>query len=502
MAILKLTDMLKPLEWGKSFVGDGLPPGPTEDFHTGLKLSWDWYQGNVGFLMDAYRDFGPAFTTRLMGVKIVWLIGAEANQHMYVDNWRDFHWWGEAIHGHLAGLIGNGLLASVDETHDKARRLLDPVFSKSNLKKFVDTMIEETESEVQAFRDGQEFDFYEWVYDLALINASSCFMGMATDRVDTRKLHENFDTCVEFYQKPIHLQALRGPGTPHWYFQKARTKLDDVLYDEIDDRMQGATGKGDNILDRLIDAEDDGDTFSRDEMRDQIMNLYWAGHDTTISAVSWMIMMLGKHPDVYDRLQTEVDERVGDEPVDGEEVIEGLPYMEMVMDETLRLYPPAWVAFRKARSEFEMYGHTIPAGTDVAFSSFATHRLPHLFDNPEAFNPRRMEPENKRNFPPGAYIPFARGPRTCIGMNFAKYEIKLIVSTLMRHFDFELVPGQNYQGYPVATLTPEEVRITVKRRNTTSSGGTGGDETKQPVSSDATFNEPGDEDGESKCPVH
>lgn len=484
-------------------MGDGLPPGPTEDFYTGLKMSWDWYQGNVEFLMDAYRDYGPCFTTRLMGVKIVWLIGAEANQYMYVDNWRDFHWWGEAIDGHLAGLIGNGLLASVDETHDKARKLLDPVFSKSNLRKYVGSMIEQTETEVRSFADGKEFDFYDWVYDQALINASACFMGMDPDRVDTRELHENFDTCVEFYQKPIHLQGLRGPGTPHWYFKKAKNRLDTILEREIQQRANGETGHGDNILDRLIEAEQDGDSFTEDEMKDQIMNLYWAGHDTTISAISWLMMMVGKHVDVYEKLRTEIDERVGDSPIEPEEVIEGLPYLEMVMDETLRLYPPAWVAFRKSRSEFEMYGHTIPEDTEVAFSSFATHRLPHLFDNPEAFNPERMKPENKRDFPPGAYIPFARGPRTCIGMNFAKYEIKLIVATLMRHFDFELTPGQEYQAYPVATLTPSEVRVTLDRRNqstTISNGGSTGE--KEPVSGDASFKENSGDSDDSQCPVH
>ncbi|MFB6226892.1 MAG: cytochrome P450 [bacterium] len=496
---------MKPIEWGKSFTGDDLPPGPNDDFYTGVKLSWDWYQGNLGFLLDAYREFGPVFTTRMMGMKIVWIIGAEANQRMYVDDWREFHWWGESIHGQLAGLIGEGLLASDGETHDKARRLLDPVFSKTNLKKFVKTMIDETESQVQQFRDGEQLDFYEWVYDLALDNASACFMGMDSDRVDTETLHKNFDICVEYYQEPIHVQALRGPGTPYWYFKKAKNKIDNVLEEEIQDRRRQTDLADDNILDRLLEAEVDGETFTDDEIHDQILNLYWAGHDTTISAISWLIMLVGKYPEVYERLQTEVDERVGDAPVETEEVIEGLPYMEMVMDETLRLYPPAWVAFRKSQSDIDIYGHTIPADTEVAFSSFATHRLPHLFENPEAFNPERMKPENQRDFPPGAYIPFARGPRTCIGMNFAKYEIKLIVATLLRHFDYELMPGQKYRGYPVATLTPDEVLIELNRRNggNTSAVGAGSsiEQPGTPGSVDDAQSGP-DTSGSSGCPVH
>lgn len=498
--MLDLTDIVQPVEWAKSFTGDGLPPGPDDDYYTGFKFARDWSNGNLEFLFDLYREYGPVFTGRMMGLKMIWLIGAEANQLMYVDNWRDFFWWGKAQEGQLAGLIGEGLLASVDEQHDKARRLLDPVFSKENLEKYVHEMIEVTETEVEKLEAGDSFDFYEWVYDLALLNATDCFMGMDTDSVDTQDLHVNFDICVKFYQKQVYLQALRGPFTPHSKFQKAKEKLDDVLYDEIEDRRESGPKDNDNILDRLLAAEEDGEYFSDEEIRDQIMNLYWAGHDTTISAISWLIMLVGKYADVYEKLQTEIDERVGDEPITAEEAIDGLPYLEMIIDETLRLYPPAWIAIRRSRKEFEMYGHTIPEGIDVAFSSYLTHRLPHLFDQPEAFRPERMTPENKRDFPDGAYIPFARGPRTCIGMNFAKYEIKLIVATLLRHFDYELLPGQSFKAYPVATLTPESVRINLNRSsNGTSLAGSQSGTSGSMVGPDDVENGDGDT---SDCPVH
>lgn len=499
--MLSLGDLVRPVEWGKSFVGDGLPPGPSDgkDLYTGYKFSRNWAQGNLEFLHEAYNEYGPAFTTRIMGLKIVWLIGAEANQTMYVDDWRDFYWWGESIHGHLAGLIGEGLLGSVDETHDKARKLLDPVFSKDNLKKYVDDMIELTESKVQEFEDGGRFDFYEWAYDIALLNATQCFMGMDTDRTDVRELHEHFDTTVKFFQKPIHFQTFRGPGTPHWTFQKSKDRLDEILLGEIKHRRESGMKEKDNILDRLLEAEEDGESFTDDEIHDQILNLYWAGHDTTISAMSWFIILVGKHPDVYENLRTEIDERVGDEPITAEEVIDGLPYLEMVMDEALRLYPPAWAAFRKTRKEFEMYGWTIPEGTEVGFSSYVTHRLPHLWEQPEAFKPRRMEPEKQRDFPSGAYIPFARGPRTCIGMNFAKYELKLVIATLLRHFDYELLPGQTYDAYPVATLTPDEAQIQVRRRENGSALVSGnGSREAVPLDSDDFSGE--NEAGE--CPVH
>ncbi|MFB6347186.1 MAG: cytochrome P450 [bacterium] len=484
---------MKPVEWAKSFTGDGLPDGPNDDYYTGVKFSWYWYQGNMEKFMDLYLEHGPVFTVRIMGLKVIVIIGAEANQYMYVDNWRDFYWWGEAVQGHLAELIGNGLLASVDEKHDKARRLLDPVFSKETLQDYARTMVEHTESEVQRLADQEGyFDFYEWVYDVALINASACFMGMDTNKLDLETLHEHFETCVKFYQEPILAQTLRGPFTPHRRFKQSKEKLDDMIYEEIEDRRRAGYERGDNILDRLLGAEDQGDTFSNDEIHDQIINLYWAGHDTTISAVSWLIFVVGKYPNVYEKLKTEIDERVGTEPIEVEEVTDGLPYLEMVMDEALRMYPPAWIALRKSRKEFEIYGETIPADTELAFSSFLTHRLPHLYENPDAFIPERMTPEKKRERPPGSYIPFARGPRTCIGMNFAKYEIKIIVATLLRHFDYELRACNNLRGYPAATMTPGSVKIGVSPRDSHISTPT----------EDIPRSDHSEESDENGCPVH
>lgn len=442
--------------------------------------------------MDLYREYGPVFTLRFMGLKVIVIIGAEANQKMYVDDWRDFYWWGESIQGHLAELIGNGLLASVDDKHDKARRLLDPVFSKDTLRNYARTMIEITESEVNDLSDDERFDFYEWVYDLALVNASACFMGMNPSKLDLSALHEHFENCVRFYQEPILVQTLRGPFTPHRRFQRSKKKLDELLRKEIEDRRRNGYDHGKNILDKLLGAEDDGDTFSDDEIHDQILNLYWAGHDTTISAVSWLMFMVGKYPRVYEKLKTEIDERVGAEPVDVEQITDGLPYLEMVMDEALRMYPPAWIALRKSRKSFEIYGETIPEDTELAFSSFLTHRLPHLYDNPDAFIPERMTPEKKRERPPGSYIPFARGPRTCIGMNFARYEIKIIVVTLLRQFDFELMACNNLRGYPAATMTPGSVKIRVNRREPPARAATENITSEEPTSGS---------DG-SECPVH
>lgn len=494
--MLTISDMFNPIEWGKSFIGDGLPPGPDDDYYTGVNFAIDGVLGRMDTFVNAYREYGPVFTGRFLGFKVVWMIGAEANQYMYVDNWRDFAWWGEALEGHLAGLIGEGLLSSHGETHDRARKLLDPVFSEKNLRNYVDRMIDQTESEIQQLEPGAEFDFYDWVYELAILNATACFMGMDPDRTDAHYLHENFDTCVQFYQKPFHLQALRGPFTPYASFRDAKQNLDEVLQREIQDRRLNGHADVDNVLDRLIDAEEDGERFTDEEIHDQIMTLYWAGHDTTTSAMSWLVMMLGLNYQVYRKLRTEIDERVGDEPVTAEEVTDGLPYLEMVMDETLRLYPPAWAAFRKSLKPFEMYGHEIPEGTNVGFSSLLTHRLPHLFEQPEAFVPERMKPENKRDFPPGAYIPFARGPRTCIGMNFARYEIKLVIATLLRHFDFELVAGQNYNGYPVATLTPESVEVKLKNRDGESIRATAIDSDDLPSAGG------NDNDSTGNCPVH
>ena len=180
--------------------------------------------------------------------------------------------------------------------------------------------------------------------------------------------------------------------------------------------------------------DEDGWRFTDEQVRDQLMTLLFAGHDTTTSTVTFLFYELARAPAELERLLAEQGEVLGDRPPRDSELMSGLPLLEQAIDETLRLYPPAWIGPRRAVEPFELAGHRIPGGAHVNYSSWASHRIPEVFPEPEAFVPNRFSPENRAKLAKGAYIPFGGGSRTCIGMRFGQLEIKAIASAILRRF--------------------------------------------------------------------
>ncbi|MFL5866119.1 MAG: cytochrome P450, partial [Thermoleophilaceae bacterium] len=199
-----------------------------------------------------------------------------------------------------------------------------------------------------------------------------------------------------------------------------------------------------DVLSMLIEAEDeDGSRLSDEEIRDQVMTLLFAGHDTSTSTVTFLLYELARHPDVLARIC---------EDLEGGEQRE----LDMAVDETLRLYPPAWVGPRKTVREFEFEGHHVPARAYINYSSWASHRLPDVFPDPEAFIPERFTPERKAALPKGAYVPFGGGSRICIGKRFGQTEVKVVATTILQRFRLELVPGRTMTVRQMPTLSPRE----------------------------------------------
>jgi cytochrome P450 len=210
-------------------------------------------------------------------------------------------------------------------------------------------------------------------------------------------------------------------------------------------------------LSMLIAARDeDGDGFSDRELRDQVMHLLFGGHDTSSSTLSFLVYELARHPDVAARLRREQDEALGGRSPAVDELMGALPQLDMALDETLRLYPPVWFGPRKAVSDFEFAGHSIPAGTHIMHSSWVSHRLPEVFPDPEAFIPERFTAEAKAKLPKGAYIPFGGGRRICIGKRFGQLVVKAIATSLLQRFEFELEPGYELDIATVPTLSPRD----------------------------------------------
>ena len=232
---------------------------------------------------------------------------------------------------------------------------------------------------------GDAFDLYGWTRRLALRVAMKALFGLDPDRSrrDADMAHE-FERGLAYYGRDYFLQLLRGPRSPWSQMVGARRRLDRVLFDEIA-RRRARGVEDEDILSMLMAARDeDGWRFTDEQVRDQLMTLLFAGHDTTTSTVTFLFYELARAPAELERLLAEQGEVLGDRPPRDSELMSGLPLLEQAIDETLRLYPPAWIGPRRALEPFELAGHRIPGGAHVNYSSWASHRIPEVFPEPEA----------------------------------------------------------------------------------------------------------------------
>ncbi len=267
---------------------------------------------------------------------------------------------------------------------------------------------------------------------------------------------EHFERALAYYGTDYHLRLSRGPGSPWRRMQRARRSLDAILFDEIRGRRAAGPDDRMDILGMLLAASDeDGSTLSDREVRDQAITLMFAGHDTTTSTLSFLLYELARHPDALARLEAEQDAvRDGGMP-DAATLERGMPQLEMAVDETLRLYPPAWIGPRRAVEDFEFAGHAVKAGSYVHYCSWASHRLPQVFPDPDAFVPERFEPAAKAALPRGAYVPFGAGSRICIGKRFGQTEVKALATAILGRFRLELPAGHTMTIRQMPTLSPQ-----------------------------------------------
>ena len=434
-------------------------PYPPGDTSFDLSRAGAMLRNPLPLLLDGYARYGPVYTLRLLSSKVIVLLGPEANHHLLVANQANFS-WREGSFANLIPLLGDGLLTIDGDFHRRSRKIMLPVFHHEHIAAALETMTVETEQAMSAWRTGDRVDLYDWTRKLALRIAMRALFGLDPDgpaarSVDAARL---FNEALHFYSYDLPVQWLRGPGTPWRRMQRARHELDRLIYSEIATRRR--TGeRGLDLLSLLLDASDeDGTQLSDRHVRDEVMTLLFAGHDTTTSTVAFMFYELSRHPDVVDRLLTEQAELLGDGQMPtAEQLMRGeLAQLEQVLDETLRLYPPAWVGPRRSIEPFEVAGVRCPGGAPMFYSSWASHRLPDVWDDPNAFAPERFAPEAKRALPKGAYVPFGAGPRTCIGMRFGQLEIRVIATALLSRFSYQLGPGYWLRVRQQPTIGPAD----------------------------------------------
>ncbi len=430
-----------------------LPPGLT-DFSWARTLRFA--RDPLPILLDAERRYGPVFSVRILHAVQVFVIGPEANHYVTVSHADNFRWRDGGM-GDLMPLLGDGLLTIDGDYHRRARHTMVPAFHRERLVATLGTMVGETERALEGWRPGAEIDLYHWTRTLALRIAMRALFGFDPDAADGEiDAAREFERALGFWGRPYVLQTLRGPRTPWRQMRQARELLDRVIYAEIARRR--ATGRrGEDLLSLLMEARDeDGEGFSDRELRDQVMTLLFAGHDTTTSTLTFLFYELARHPGALATVLEEQDRVLDGRAPDADDLMGGLPELDMVLDETLRLYPPAWVGPRRALETFELAGQTVPGGMPVNYCSWASHHLPEVFPEPEAFRPQRFSLQARAALPKGAYVPFGGGSRTCIGMRFGQLEIKAIATLILQRFRLGLLPGHRMTIRQMPTLSPRE----------------------------------------------
>jgi cytochrome P450 len=428
------------------------PPGPQSfDFGRTLQAARD----PLPLLLSLYEEHGPIFSARLLHHPVIFMLGPEANHFITVARPENFH-WRESSFGDLIPLLGDGLLTIDEAYHDRAREIMMPAFHREQVAASVTAMIGEATPAIERLRTGQVVDVYEWMRGLAMRIAMRALLGLDPDEAGKgAAAAEHFERALGFYGIDFHLRLLRGPGSPWSKMVRSRSVLDEIVYGEIAQRRRDPDPERMDILSLLLGVRDEaGEGFSDKEVRDQVMTLMFAGHDTSTSTLTFMMHELARHPDVVAKLCEEQDRVLGGDAPDIDRLEREMPYLDMVLDEVLRLYPPAWIGPRRAVRDFEFNGHRVPSGAYVNYCSWASHRIPEVFPEPEAFIPERFTRERKAALPRGAYVPFGGGRRICIGKRFGQTEVKLVATMLLQRLRLDAMPGRTMTVRQMPTLSP------------------------------------------------
>ena len=344
--------------------------------------------------------------------------------------------------------VGHGLVSANGEEHKRHRRLTQPAFHIRRIDAYAGTMVDYTTAMLDEWRDGQEMDVADAMSALTMLIVARTLFG--ADRVAMKATAERISAAIHVLQAAANQEFQAPLLLPEWLptaMNRKRRAARQVLYETIDHliaqrRAQGDAADSGDLLSMLLLSHDEaGDRMSDDEVRDQLVTLFVAGHETTSNALTWTWYLLSQHPAEEARLHAELEAVLGGRPP----ALADLPHLSYtlrVIKEAMRLYPPAWVVnVRRAAADTMLGPYAVRQGDSLWLSPFVMHRRPAFFPDPERFDPDRWTPERERALPKFAYMPFGGGPRVCIGNGFALMEAHLIVAAVAQCYRLRLRPG-------------------------------------------------------------
>ena len=437
---------------------EALPPAKNMPRHKGHWLwggTFDFKRNPAEFLLEAHEEYGDVFVTRVLtgssyfirDPDVVNAINVTHAKHIYKPKvvkqmWKPF--------------LGNGLVPNDGESWKRQHKLIMPGFHKTRVDAYAPTMVDYTSDMVRGWQEGEQRDFRDEMVQLTLrVVAKTLF---DTDLAhDSETVHDAMqaimEALIDHAQTPI--------PAPRWWpsernkrMVRALDSMDGVIERLIDSRRKQKKDRGD-LMSHVVFAADEEGSMSAQQMRDELMTLIFAGHETTAHTLTWAWYLLATNRDKLAKAQREIDETIGDRPI-GIDDLRELPYLEMCLKESLRRLPAVWIYGREAQTDLRLGGYSFPKGAILAVSPLATGRNAKYFDNPLEYRPERWTREFERQLPKGAYVPFAAGPRVCLGKQFAMMEMRIVLGTLIQNVDVNLLEGFEPDFVPQISMNPGE----------------------------------------------
>ncbi len=439
------------------------PPGPT--YILPYRLIQKFLHEPLKLLIDISHTYGDIAHFKFGSQNVYLLNNPDYIEDVLVTNYKKFiKSRGLQVSKRL---LGNGLVTSEGEYHDLQRHLIQPTFYPKRIKSYSDMMIKQANDMCNSWHDGAILDIHKEMTKLTLAIICKTVLGYDIDP-EHDEVGDALLTCMKYFNRllmPFGELIEKIPLLPiNKGFQKAKKDLDSIVYSIIKEHRK-KLDKGDDkeshddLLLTLLQAQDEEAGIGRmtdEQLRDEVMTIFLAGHETTANALTWTYYLLSENPLIETRLQEELYSTFGNSrtPITVDDVPK-LQYTEKILTESMRLFPPAWALGRQAIDDYKVGGYSVPKGSIILMSQYVMHRDPRYFPEPDRFYPDRWTEEFKKQLPRFSYFPFGGGIRGCIGEPFAWLEGILLIATICRQWRLKHVPSHKVELKPLITLRPK-----------------------------------------------
>ncbi len=435
-----------------------VPSGPEGVPFLGSSLQYA--DDPLGFMEHVAREYGDVARIDIYGTEVYQVIDPEAIRRVLVTNAENYRKPTLGGDAGLGGLLGDGLLTSDGEHWQRQRKVMQPSFYGAKLNEYSDIIVHDTTELADSFTDGEHTNIHAEMSQLTLRIVVESLLGSRINGMERAIREALIEVGERFQPGPQGFVPEEVPTPRNVRYRRAVDKLDRILR-EIR-RQHDYSGDEDDLLGTLLGERDAGN-LADESVRNEMMTMLLAGHDTTALTLTYAWYLLSKHPDARRRFHDELDSTVDGSPTISD--LADLDYLDKIVTETMRLYPSAYVVYRQANEADDLAGFDVPPDTVVSAPQWVVHHDERFFPDPWEFRPERWTDEFRRELPQFAYFPFGGGPRKCIGDGFAMREAKLVLATLGKRFEFDLISDAPLTLVPLVTLHPENpVEVLVRVR--------------------------------------